>query len=196
MYRAGNGCGNTAEIQGVVVHEWGHGYDQNDGGGYDNTSEAYADVVAIFASRESCVGRGFFADGGTCSGYGDTCTTCTGIRDHDWAARAANVPATPQGFVQGNCPTGSGPCGYSTHCESYPIGEAIFDLATRDLPAAGFDPASAWQLADRLLIQHGKPALRKTIGRKGWGPWRLDVPLVDVFPHSAYLEAKRRTAPP
>jgi subtilisin-like proprotein convertase family protein len=149
MYRAGNGCGHTAEIQGVVTHEWGHGFDQNDGGGYDNTSEAYADVVAIFAARDSCVGRGFFVDG-TCSGYGDTCLNCSGIRDHDWAARQANTPATPQDFVQNNCPGGSGPCGYSVHCEGYPIGESIYDLATRDLPAAGLDPASAWQLAERL----------------------------------------------
>jgi len=150
MYRAGNGCGNTAEIQGVVTHEWGHGYDQNDGGGYDNTSEGYADVVALFTSRESCVGRGFFLDGSTCSGYGDTCLTCTGIRDMDWAARQANTPATPTGFVQNNCPTGGGPCGYETHCESYTVAEAIYDLATRDLPASGMDPATAWQTAERL----------------------------------------------
>ena len=153
MFRAGNGCGNTAEIQGVVVHEWAHGYDGNDGGDFDNTSEAYADVAAIFAARASCAGRGFFTDGSTCSGYGDACLTCTGIRDHDWAARTANVPATPQGFVQNNCPTGGGPCGYAGHCEAYTIGESIYDLAARDLPAAGLDPASAWQLAERLWYE-------------------------------------------
>lgn len=150
MYRAGNGCGNTGEIQGVVVHEWGHGYDQNDGGGYDNTSEAYADVVALFAARESCMGRGFYDDGRVCSGYGDTCLSCTGIRDMDYAARTDNTPATPQGFVQTYCPSGGGPCGYETHCEAYPIAEAIYDLATRDLPATGYDLATSWQVAERL----------------------------------------------
>jgi len=151
MYGSGNGCGNTGELQGVLVHEWGHGYDQNDGGGMDITSEAYADVVAIFAARDSCVSRGWYNDGSTCTGYGDTCLTCTGIRDHDWAARSFGTPATPAGFVMTQCPGGpGGPCGQESHCEAYPPGEAIYDLATRDLPAAGLDPDTAWQLAERL----------------------------------------------
>lgn len=153
MYRAGNGCGNTSQIQGVVVHEWGHGFDQNDGGGYDSSSEAYADVVAIFESRTSCIGRGFYNDGRTCGGYGDSCLTCTGIRDHDWDAREDHTPATPAGFYAGNCGSGSGPCGKAVHCEAYVPGETMFDLATRDLPAAGLDPDSAWQLAERLWYQ-------------------------------------------
>ncbi|MDQ7008002.1 MAG: hypothetical protein Q9Q40_12290 [Acidobacteriota bacterium] len=150
MYREGGGCNNTSLINGVVTHEWGHGFDQNDGGGYDNPSEAYADVVAIFESRESCVGRGFYADGRTCSGYGDNCLTCTGIRDMDWAAREANTPATPTNFTGDRCGGGGGPCGKEVHCESYVISEAIYDLATRDLPAAGWDEASAWQIAEYL----------------------------------------------
>jgi subtilisin-like proprotein convertase family protein len=150
MLQEGNGCGNTGEQHGVLVHEWGHGYDYNDGGGVDIPSEAYADVVTIFASRDSCISRGWYNDGRTCSGYGDTCLTCTGVRDHDWAARQNNTPATPVNFSQ-TCPGGpGGPCGREPHCESYVISETIFDLATRDLPAAGIDPASAWQLAERL----------------------------------------------
>ena len=150
MYRSGNGCANGAEVQGVVVHEWGHGYDENDGGGYDNTSEAYGDLVSLLASRESCFFRGFFADGGVCTGYGDTCLTCTGFRDFDYEARTNNTPATPQGFVATYCGTGTGPCGGETHCEAYPIGEAMYDLAVRDLPAAGMDIDSSWQLVERL----------------------------------------------
>ncbi len=153
LYRSGISwaeCANSGEIQGIVVHEWGHGYDFNDGGGEDNTSEAYGDVVAMLASRQPCFGPGLFTDGSVCTGYGDTCLTCTGFRDHDWAARQANTPATPQDFVQNNCATGPGPCGRSVHCESYPIDESIYDLATRDLPAAGTDVASAWQLVERL----------------------------------------------
>jgi subtilisin-like proprotein convertase family protein len=41
-------------------------------------------------------------------------------------------------------------CGVGVHCETYPIGESIFDLATRDLPAAGMDADTAWQLVERL----------------------------------------------
>jgi hypothetical protein len=150
MYRSGSGCANGAEVQGVVVHEWGHGYDQYDGGGYDNTSEAYGDLVSLLASRESCFFRGFFSDGGVCTGYGDTCLNCTGFREFDYEARTANTPATPQDFVANNCGSGTGPCGGETHCEAYPIGEAMYDLAVRDLPAAGMDVDSAWQLVERL----------------------------------------------
>ncbi|NJN64619.1 MAG: hypothetical protein HC882_06885, partial [Acidobacteria bacterium] len=153
MYREGSGCGNTSNINGVVTHEWGHGFDQNDGGGYDATSEAYADTVAMFETRESCVGRGFYADGRTCSAYGDTCATCTGIRDHDWTKRQSNTPATPTNFTQPRCGGGSGPCGRQVHCEAYVIVESMFDLATRDLPAMGMDQDTAWQLAERLWYE-------------------------------------------
>ncbi|MDQ7088146.1 MAG: hypothetical protein Q9Q13_09945 [Acidobacteriota bacterium] len=153
MFRAGNGCGNTGENLGVLVHEWGHGMDDNDGGGFDNPSEAYADVVAIFWSHDSCIGPGFYVDGRTCSGFGDTCLDCTGVREMDWARRQAGEPATPAGFVDPRCGSGDGPCGRQVHCESHPISESIFDLATRDLPAMGLDPASAWQLAEKLWYE-------------------------------------------
>ncbi len=152
MFHAAGGCGNTAQIQAVLVHEWGHGFDENDGGDFDNSSEAYADVAAIFEARESCVGHGFrIAE--TCAAYGDTCLTCTGVRDLDWDARQAHTPATPTGFLDAYCPSGGGPCGKETHCESYVPAEAMYDLATRDLPAMGIDPDTAWQLAERLWYQ-------------------------------------------
>ncbi|MBP7147319.1 MAG: fibronectin type III domain-containing protein [Acidobacteria bacterium] len=151
MYRAGNGCRNTCELSGVFSHELGHGLDQNDGGGFDNPSEGYADVVAILEARESCVGRGF--SDSNCSGYGDACLDCTGVRDEDWAKHASNTPATPQGFLTNNCGGGGGPCGKEEHCEARVSAEAMFDLATRDLPAAGLDADSAWQLAERLFYQ-------------------------------------------
>lgn len=152
FYKSGGGCRNTGELQGVFVHEWGHGLDANDGGGYDNTSESYADVVAIFEARLSCVGRGFF-ESQNCSAYGDTCLNCTGIRDMNWNSRTRHQPATPANFVQPLCGGGGGPCGREVHCESYPPSEAIFDLATRDLSTNGLDPDSAWQLAERLFYQ-------------------------------------------
>jgi len=148
-YTSGGGCNNTGENTSVVVHEWGHGMDANDGGGYDNTSEGYADIVAFLHNRESCIGRGF-RQSGNCGGYGDTCLNCTGVRDVDWDMRTDHTPATPSGFLTTRCPNGSGPCGKETHCEGYVGAEAVWDLATRDLPAMGIDADTAWQLTDRL----------------------------------------------
>ena len=149
FFKSGGGCNNTGEIAGVFLHEWGHGLDQNDGGGFDNPSEAYADITAFMSTHVSCVGRGFFQFG-NCGGYGDACLSCTGIRDQDWAAHASNTPATPANFVATHCPGGGGPCGGEVHCESYIGAEALWDLAARDLPAMGLDPATAWNLADKL----------------------------------------------
>jgi hypothetical protein len=136
----------------VVTHEYGHGLDQNYGGGYDNPSEGYADVVAILQDRASCVGRGFFQNS-RCSGYGDSCLSCTGIRDMDFAKRVSNTPATPANFTAPRCGGGGGPCGREVHCESYVPSEAIYDLAARDLPATGFDAYSSWQLAEKLFYK-------------------------------------------
>jgi hypothetical protein len=152
MYGSGSNCNNTGENAGILVHEWGHGYDQNDGGGVDKPSEAYSDIVNIIAMRASCQGKGTYNDGSTCSGYGDACLTCTGFREFDWNARQSHTPATPANFVLTRCSQdfGGGPCKREPHCESHISSEAMYDLATRDLPASGMDQASAWQLVDRL----------------------------------------------
>ena len=154
MFGAGSNCNNTGENAGILVHEWGHGYDQNDGGGVDKPSEAYSDIVNIIAMRTSCQGHGVKNDGSTCTGYGDTCLTCTGFREFDWNKRQSHTPATPNNFAFPRCqPDPSsfgGPCKKEAHCESYVSSEAIYDLATRDLPASGMDQATAWQLVDRL----------------------------------------------
>jgi subtilisin-like proprotein convertase family protein len=157
MYGAGGGCRNTAELQSILVHEWGHGYDHNDGGDMDRPGEAYADITFILAARDSCMSRGIYDDGRTCDGWGNPCLTCTGFRDFDWTLREWNTPATPTGWAQNNCPVDytqwAGPCRRQPHCESYISSEAIYDLATRDLPAAGMDQQSAWQLVERLWYE-------------------------------------------
>jgi hypothetical protein len=48
---------------------------------------------------------------------------------------------------------------------------------------------SAWQPADRWLIAHARPAFAKAIRPIGFAPWRLDVPLVEVYSYDQYLEA-------
>ena len=152
FYKSGGGCRNTGEIGGVIAHEYGHGLDANDGGGSENPGEAYADVISILEERRSCVGRGFFQSG-NCDGYGDTCLACSGIRDMDWDKRVRHTPATPTSFTAANCPGGGGPCGREAHCEAYVPAEAIYDLAARDLPAAGLDAESSWQLAEKLFYK-------------------------------------------
>jgi len=153
FYRSGGGCANTGEVEGVSLHEYGHGLDSNDGNGSapDNgTGETYGDWTAALATHTSCVGAGFRAT--NCGGYGDTCTSCTGVRDIDWAKRASATAHTVANFTQARCPTSPvgyvGPCNREGHCESYISSEALWDFVSRDLPNPG--SGSAWAVADRL----------------------------------------------
>lgn len=144
-------CRNTGEIAAVFDHEWGHGLDFfDDTASVSNPGEAYADMAAIMRLNTSCIGRGFFKFQ-LCSGDGDPCTECTGVREDDWKKRQSGRPHDLQWIlgqnptVPGGCPgsaspgppdppINSGPCGGSTHCEGTIIGEAVWDLLKRDLP--------------------------------------------------------------
>jgi hypothetical protein len=159
FFVSGAGCENTGELPGVSLHEFGHGLDQNDGNGSspDNgTGETYGDFTAALETHSSCTGNGFFLSGQNCGGYGDPCTGCSGVRDIDSANHSSGQPAVPSmlgGTTGFHCSLNAGykgPCGYEGHCESYISSEALWDLALRDLPAAGIDGATAWQLVDRL----------------------------------------------
>ncbi len=178
FYRSGGGCRNTGEISGVFLHEWGHGLDQNDGGNFDNPSEAYADITSFLLTHKSCIGRGFTSS--NCGGYGNACLNCTGVRDQDWNQRANHAPATPEGFVA-TCSLGfsNGPCGKEVHCEAYLAGETLWDLAVRDLPTSGVDPQTAWQVVDRLWYKSrngsggnayacGSPASNRSCAAGSW----------------------------
>ncbi|MFZ5829760.1 MAG: ArnT family glycosyltransferase [Planctomycetota bacterium] len=48
---------------------------------------------------------------------------------------------------------------------------------------------SGMQPVDHWLAEHATPAFTKAIRRAGWGPWRLDVPLIEVYSRTQYLEA-------
>jgi trimeric autotransporter adhesin len=149
FFKSGGGCNNTGEISGVSLHEFGHGIDQNDGTGTapeGGTGESYGDTTSVIALHNSCIGPGFMSV--NCGGYGDACTSCTGIRDVDFAKHSSNTPATVSNFTQVRCGAGSGPCGKEVHCESYVPSEAIWDFANRDLPGPGTGPA--WTILDRL----------------------------------------------
>jgi len=155
FYRADTGCWNLGEIPGVALHEWGHSLDNYDGsGGQSQPVETYADWMAALHLHDSCVGRGFFLSG-NCSGYGDACTNCSGIRDMDYTQHQANTPWTAANYGSvWSCGGGSynGPCGVSAHCESGISSQALWDLVTRKLsaPPYSMDQSSAWILADRL----------------------------------------------
>jgi len=59
-YLAGGGCPNMAYSD-VVMHEFGHGVDQMNGGIIDGGySEGFGDALAVLGTRQSCVGRDFF----------------------------------------------------------------------------------------------------------------------------------------
>ena len=136
FYRSGGGCRNTGEIAGIFLHEWGHGMSQNDGAGSSNPDEAYADIASFLLTHNSCIGRGFTRDG-NCGGYGNACLSCSGRPRPGLGQARDHTPSTPGRIHRGAAGGGGGPCGREVHCEGYLIGQTVWDLATRDLPAAG-----------------------------------------------------------
>ena len=170
FYRSGGGCRNTGELAAVFDHEWGHGLDDNDAGGFlSNTSEGYADIAGIYRLQHSCVGHGFFetlndgcgmtADGtGYNSNEAQTGSShcdldCSGVRDADWDQHADHNPDTPLNFVCPSCLSSSGPCGRQVHCSAAPIRQAAWDLVARDLPAAGFSSQSSFVIGNKVFYQ-------------------------------------------
>jgi hypothetical protein len=173
FYRSGGGCRNTGEIAGVFDHEWGHGLDDNDtAGALSNSSEAYADIAAIYRLQTSCVGHGFFdaSSSGTCGltvdgtgrnaneaqqGAAHCDTDCSGVRDADYLKHNPNTPDTALGFVCTSCLTGTGPCGRQVHCSAAPVRQAAWDLVARDLQAAPFslDSQTAFVVGNKLFYQ-------------------------------------------
>ena len=173
FFRSGGGCRNTGELAGVFDHEWGHGLDDNDAAGIlSNSSEAYADIAAIYRLQTSCVGHGFFdaSSSGSCGltvdgtgrnanenqvGQTHCALDCSGVRDADWRKHANNLPDTALGFVCGECASGPGPCGRQVHCAAAPSRQAAWDLAASDLQAAPFnyDSQTAFIVANKLFYQ-------------------------------------------
>lgn len=145
FYRQGGPCANTGEIAGVFHHEWGHGMDDNDlSGTVAVPSGAAADIYAALRLNTSCIGRGFVAS--NCNGYGDACTSCTGVRDIDWEKHASGVPHDVD-WAQTTCG------GTGSHCCGYIPAEAVWDLAKRDLPTFyGQDDNTALEITTRLMF--------------------------------------------
>ncbi|MGH9362200.1 MAG: endopeptidase, partial [Thermoanaerobaculia bacterium] len=172
FYRSGGGCRNTGEIAAIFDHEWGHGLDDNDTiGALSNSSEAYADIAAIYRLNASCVGYGFFwtsnrGCGQTTDGTGfnqnenqvggSHCNLdCSGVRDADWDRHADHTPDTALGFVCTSCLASSGPCGRQVHCAAAPTRQSAWDLVARDLRGAPFnyDSQTAFLVGNKLFYQ-------------------------------------------
>jgi hypothetical protein len=194
FFKSGGGCSNTGELPTVFLHEVGHGLDSNDGSGSSTvgSSESYADINALLTTHQSCIGVNFIP-GQQCSGYGNACTNCTGIRDADYTKHTYSTsPATPaqlantSGFHCSKDSSYPGPCGYEGHCESYIMSEVGWDLAARDLPAAGIDANTSWFIVDRLFYlsrptstdAYSCPSITTTNGC-GTGNWFSTFRVVD-----------------
>ena len=175
FFKSGGGCRNTGEIAAIFDHEWGHGMDDNDANGViTSPGEAIADIYAAYRLHTSCIGRGFLwtndrgcgqdsnLTGFNCSGYGDCCLNCTGVREIDFAKHTSGQPHTPSNFIKPNCSAGflcgflscCGPCGRECHCEGMIPAEAGWDFAARDLQVApfNFDENTAFIIANRTAF--------------------------------------------
>jgi len=171
FFKSGGGCRNTGEIAAVFDHEWGHGMDDNDAAGsMSSSSEAYADVAAIYRLQASCVGYGFWhtydrgcgmtADGtgfnANESQTGTHCNLdCSGVRDADWGKHEDGIPDTPQNFLCVHCDSGPGPCGKQVHCSAAPSRQAAWDFVARDLqaPPFNYDRSTAFIVGNKVFYQ-------------------------------------------
>lgn len=156
FFTSGGGCANTGEIAGVFDHEWGHGMDGADAApGISSPGEGIADIFANLRLNTSCVGHNF-RPGSPCTGFGDPCVSCTGVRDVDWAQRASGVPHD-LAWIDANCGAGPSPCGGIVHCEGAVYAEAVWDLWNRDLVGAPFSMSldTSREVATQLTFQGG-----------------------------------------
>ncbi len=144
FYRSGGGCANTGEIAAVFDHEWGHGMDANDviGGIASPSGEGIADIYSALRLYDSCIGRNFLST--PCSGNGDPCLTCTGVRDIDYLQRQSGLP---HDYTWSNAN-----CGGSVHCVGGVYSEAVWSLWKRKLQSApyNYDNNTAAEIVTRL----------------------------------------------
>ncbi len=138
---------NTGEIAGVFDHEWGHGMDANDAtpGIANPSGEGIADIYTALRLNDSCIGRNF-RKSGVCSGFGDPCLTCSGVRDIDYLKRASGQP---HDYTWSNAN-----CGGSVHCVGAVYAEAVWSLWKRELQSApyNYDNDTAQEIVTRLTF--------------------------------------------
>ncbi len=147
FYRSGGGCANTGEIAGVFDHEWGHGMDANDAtpGIASPSGEGIADIYTALRLNTSCIGRNFRL-GSNCTGNGDPCLACDGVRDIDYLKRQSGQPHD-YSWSNANC-------GGSVHCVGGVYSEAVWSLWKRKLtsPPYNYDNNTAHEITTRLTF--------------------------------------------
>ena len=161
FFKSGGGCSNTGEIAAVMMHEFGHGLDQNTGGAAPDggSGEAVGDVTAFLETRQSCIGPNF-QPGVPCFNCGST--GCTGVRDMTpFAGGGAATIARPSNVAvnagincdRSTCPAScKGPMGYECHCESYIASTAVWDL-TKLLVASTGSTDGGYTLMQQLWYE-------------------------------------------
>jgi hypothetical protein len=146
FYRSGGGCFNTGEIAGVFDHEWGHGLDDNDAVPTiaSPSGEGIADIYTALRLNTSCIGRNFRST--NCTGFGDPCLDCTGVRDIDYLKHASGQP---HDYTWRNAN-----CGSSVHCIGHVYSEAVWSLWKRKLQQApyNYDNNTAHEIVNRLTF--------------------------------------------
>jgi len=150
FYRSGGGCANTGELAGVFDHEWGHGMDDNDANPSISSpsGEGIADIYTALRLNTSCIGRNF-RPGVNCTGFGDACLNCTGVRDIDYLQRVSGNPHT---YTWANAN-----CGGSVHCLGAVYAEAVWSLWKRKLQSApySYDNNTSNEITTRLTYIGG-----------------------------------------
>jgi len=106
------------------------------------SGEGIADVYAALRLGTSCIGRNFVST--NCSGNGDPCTSCTGVRDIDFKRRQSGSRHTYSWSYE--------KCGGSVHCKGHVYSEAIWSLYKRKLQddLYGYDDLTALEITTRL----------------------------------------------
>jgi hypothetical protein len=105
------------------------------------SGEGIADIYTALRLNDSCIGRNFRAT--ACTGFGDPCNTCTGVRDIDYLKRASGQPHD-YSWSNSNC-------GGSVHCVGSVYSEAVWSLWKRQLPTLyGYDDNTAHEIVNRL----------------------------------------------
>ncbi|MEO1367511.1 MAG: LamG-like jellyroll fold domain-containing protein, partial [Acidobacteriota bacterium] len=140
-------CNNTGTNRSVLIHEWGHVFDDFTLGVAPErgSGEAFADTFAFIETEDGCIGRGLYVNN-SCANCDPT---CTGARDLPTfslggagpIARPSNIERSdglncaptiydPQtGIDYNECPVSyQGPMGYQGHCESHIASTANWDL--------------------------------------------------------------------
>ncbi|MEM7356032.1 MAG: hypothetical protein AAF657_34765 [Acidobacteriota bacterium] len=138
--QAGQGCVNSGEVPGILLHELGHATDSLLGGTAPEgaSGEAQADFFAFLQTADTCIGRGLRPNN-PCWNCDDL---CTGVRDLAAFIEGGTAPVAKPGTLEApdglacdrfHCPypggaAFQGPLGYQAHCESQIASSAMLDL--------------------------------------------------------------------